>query len=48
MKRRSERLLDVRADTRVAMSVLLQRLYEDSRSDREFKIFTDKCEQFVT
>ncbi len=38
--------MDVRADTRIAISLLLHRLYEDSRSDREYGIFTEKCENF--
>jgi Myosin-binding striated muscle assembly central len=39
--------LNVTNETRIHVSLALQKIYDDLDSDKKRKIFTDKCEEFV-
>lgn len=39
--------LNVTNETRIHISLALQKIYDDLDSDKRRKVFTDKCEQFV-
>ena len=39
--------LNVTNETRIHISLALQKIYDDLDSDKARKLFTDKCEQFV-